>query len=97
MPLCVGWKSICKLLDCKDAKTARKWVKQYHLPLVWLGGRPTTSVAQFDDWWGRVQKKARSQKKQRKIPIIWAKENPNLAPFSPIYVFYFELVFGYII
>jgi hypothetical protein len=63
MPLYVGWKSICKLLDCKDPKTAKRWVKQYHIPVVWVNGRPAISAVQFDDWWGRMQKEARSKKK----------------------------------
>jgi len=63
MPLYVGWKSICRLLDCKDPKTAKRWVKQYRIPVVWVNGRPAISVAQFDDWWNQMQKKARSKKK----------------------------------
>ena len=62
MPLYVGWKSICELLDCKDPKTAKKWVKQYHLPVIRLNGRPAISAAQFEGWWTRMQKRANSPK-----------------------------------
>jgi|GEM_PF-3184271 hypothetical protein len=66
MPLCVGWKSICKLLDCKDPKTARKWVKRCHLPVIWISGRPAISVAQFDDWWSQMEKKLAPEKDSAK-------------------------------
>ena len=66
MHLYVGWKPICSLLGCKDPKTAKKWVKRYHIPVVWVTGRPAISDAQFEDWWSRMQKEAHSKEKIKK-------------------------------
>ena len=53
-----------RFVDYWIVKTPRKqqrWVKQYHIPVVWVNGRPAISVAQFDDWWNQMQKEARSK------------------------------------
>ncbi len=57
MALRVGWKEICKLLGCKDIRTARKWAKNFSMPLIRVYGRPTILDRHFESWWEKVEKK----------------------------------------
>jgi hypothetical protein len=62
MALRVGWKEICKLLGCKDIRTARKWAKNFSMPLIWVYGRPTILDTRFESWWEKVEKKLMQRK-----------------------------------
>ncbi len=57
MALRVGWKEICKLLGCKDSRTAKKWAKTFSMPLIHVYGRPTILDSHFEAWWEKVEEK----------------------------------------
>jgi len=47
----VGWKDICWALGVKSPKTAKRWVKEFDMPILRMYGKPTIIVRIFENWW----------------------------------------------
>jgi len=56
--LLVGWKQIAEACGGLHWRTVKKKARKYHMPLVYLDGRPTVTREALRLWWIELHKES---------------------------------------
>ena len=51
-----GWKEIASACGVKTRKTIKKRAKNYNMPVVYMGKRPTITRKALESWWEELEK-----------------------------------------
>ena len=62
MPILNGWKSIMNFCGINDRETILKWVEEFKLPVVIIGGRATACTESIVLWHREIQKNSPGRK-----------------------------------
>ena len=83
MPILNGWKKVMDFCGTEDRKTILKWVNEYKLPVVIIGGKITACTENIILWHSELQKNSPLGKIDRKPHELSPKDPQRIPKGSP--------------